>query len=94
LLPARISFIVGQMNFSKEKHKVSETGQTHWLGLSKITLRFISTAFFFFETISTAFRKRSHVDYLFEVHGFHCDTGTPPFQLIFTRFGALGDLSY
>lgn len=83
MLPARISFIVGQMNFSKEKHKVSETGQTHWLGLSKITLRFISTAF----------RKRSHVDYLFEVHGFHCDTGTPPFQLIFTRFGALGDLS-
>jgi len=43
LLPARISFIDGQMDFSKEKRKVSEVAQTYWLGLAEITLRFIST---------------------------------------------------
>ena len=48
------------MDFSKEKRKVSEVGQTCWLGLPEITLRFISTVC----------RQRSHVDYLFEYMDF------------------------
>lgn len=76
MVPTRISFIDGWISANQK----NEAWQTYWLGLSKITLRFISTVC----------RKINHLDYLFEYMDFLV---MPECLRFSSSLQGLGDLS-